>query len=456
VRPRHNLALALPLSLFASPLAPALPVQGRGTEARPVPKGEKLDAAKRKAIEAIAKEWFAARPATTFDEWDAAKLTALKTKAKALDPLPAAWVADIKSILWTAARAQGPKLDGKPIETRVGKITYDLSEAPDPKRGSQFGLFVGLHGGDNNDKEGSKGVAKSQFAAELGKHKCMGLFPQALGDFGDAWNSAINERSVLTLLEMAKRTFDIDPDRIFVGGFSNGGSGSYFLPGRHPHLFAAAMPFNGIVFPERDGDVIKRLHHGLLPNLRYVPIFSSTGDDDRHCNPDTFVRADADLKQLRGDKTDEYESYFTLRKGDGHVMPKGEPQASYGKVLSRKRKAIPKALTWECTVAPQPTSGDRLLARDFYWLRCEAPAEKMRVEAEALEHSIQIKIERHDPAGFTIYLTEGMVDVTEDVRLYVNNEQKWKGRLEASLVTMLETLSRNLDRQQIFEYRIEL
>ena len=67
----------------------------------------------------------------------------------------------------------------------------------------------------------------------------MGMYPQGIRLVHDTWNTVHGERFTLTLIEIAKAQYEVDPDRVYSMGFSMGGTGSWFLAGRHPDLLAA-------------------------------------------------------------------------------------------------------------------------------------------------------------------------------------------------------------------------
>jgi predicted esterase len=434
-------------------------VQGPGQEAPPEPQvapaAAPLDAAKRKAIETLADDWFAARPATRFADWEPQERAALLERARALDPLPEGVFAETRAILWKAARAHGRKLDpAKPIETRWGKAWYSVANAPSVRAGPKTGLLIGLHGG--GEGAGDKSEAQGTWSSVLAKHKLMGVYPQAIRLVHDAWCTAEGERFVLTLIEMAKRTYDVDPDRVFVAGFSMGGTGTWWLCGRHPQLFAGGMPFHGVLFNDAqqtdDEADITEVQHGLIPNVRHVPLYYTTGSLDRNCLPHSYVFAAKLLDELRATHPGDYEVDFRCLPKLGHAFAAGEPQAAARWLLARRRTTFPRAVTWEALVEPGFPPGDgRLPVHGIYWLRCDRPAEKMLVEAEIVGQTVTIRVQRHEPEGFTVFLSPELVDVTKAVTITCNGEQKFAGSLAASLAVMLETLSDSCDRNLVFD-----
>lgn len=65
-------------------------------------------------------------------------------------------------------------------------------------------------------------------------------------------------KAVLEILEQVGKTYSIDPDRIYLTGYSMGGYGTWNLLMNHPDLFAAAVPMCGAGDPEK-AEVIKNI-----------------------------------------------------------------------------------------------------------------------------------------------------------------------------------------------------
>lgn len=422
----------------------------------PPAKSQGLDPAQKKKLEALADDWFKTRPATAFDDWAPGAREKLLERAKALDEVPDGAEKELRAMLWKAARKYGAKLDAtKPFTTNFGKAGYSVANAPtgDDKK---MGLLIGLHGG--GEGAGDKSEAQGHWSAPLGKHKLIGIFPQGIKLVHDTWNTVEGERFLLTLIEATKRTYDIDPDRIFFAGFSMGGSGSWFMAGRHPQLLAGAMPFHGVLFasPKSQARVVDSIHHGFVPNVRHVPLYYTTGSVDENCYPTTYLFVEKMLNELRKAHPGDYEVNFRCIEGLAHQFAPGEPQGAFNWMLERKRKTFPKSLTWENAREIQSVDpGNRYLIHSYYWLRCGDPSEKMEVEANIEGQQITLQIKRHDPSGFTVYLSPELLDVHKEVTLKINGEEKYKGIPKPSFSAMIESMSDRYDRNMVFSRRIE-
>ena len=87
--------------------------------------------------------------------------------------------------------------------------------------------------------------------------------PQNLGE--------LSEKDVMNVLEIAKREFNVDADRIYLWGHSMGGAGTYHLAAKHPSLWAGLA----VAAPAPSAPPTQ------LEAFKHVPVLVLHGDDDR-------------------------------------------------------------------------------------------------------------------------------------------------------------------------------
>ncbi|MCF8295962.1 MAG: PDZ domain-containing protein [Saprospiraceae bacterium] len=108
-------------------------------------------------------------------------------------------------------------------------------------------LIIWLHGGVGRPDY----IDGAEYIQELGlvevaetKNFAL-LFPLSRDDCH--WWHKAGEDNVLEQLRIMKERFNIDDDRVYMTGFSDGGSGSFHFGFRLPDSFAALYPLNGMI-----------------------------------------------------------------------------------------------------------------------------------------------------------------------------------------------------------------
>jgi len=440
-------------------LVPALP------RAHAAPAKPRLD---RKKVQALAMRWMEARPRTCFEAWDPGVRRALLDEAAALGPLPEGSREPVLELLWKAVKKHGPRsqtIDGKTaIPTPYGPAWWIESGSG----GRKAGLVLGLHGGGEGAGSASEAAGKWKLP------KTMAMYPQGIRLIHDTWNSVHGERFLLTLIEIAKAQHEVDPDRVYAMGFSMGGVGSMFMSGRHPDLFAGAIPAHGVVSAQGGTKIVKEedvgdMEHGLLPNLRNVAVYFYTGTLDKNCEPGTFCKAWTLIQALRkGDPEGYADIRFQCHEGIAHSFPPGEPGKGFQFIEDKRRDAYPRKVVWEYNndpwIYPEAEDEGKATRRPkhwMYWLHCARPEDRMLVTATRRDEEGVLAIDLQVgkvafPDDFTIYLNEKMVTPSQDVVLRVNGKEVYRGRPQPDLVSILESFDAKLDRTLTFDRRIRV
>jgi pimeloyl-ACP methyl ester carboxylesterase len=444
---RHRLPLLLPLLLIGTlVLLPAAPLTA----------AEKLD---KKRIEAFAKAFFQARPWTRFESWDLAKRRALMQEAKAFGAIPEGSLDEVVKVIWAVVKKQVPKR----------KDTFDTPYGKDSARwiqkgggGAKKGLVLGLHGGGPGAGNASEAAGKWTLPG------CMAMYPHGVRLVHDTWNSVHGERFLLSLIEYAKARHDIDPDRVYSMGFSMGGTGSWFLAGRHPDLLAGAIPAHGVLMCKNVKVVtaaeVEGFQHGFVPNARNLAVYFYTGSLDKNCEPGTFLYAWDLIQGYRKQDPDGWDKIrFAVHEGVAHTFPSGEPGGGFKYIREHKRDTFPKTLVWEYADDWFPRADaedkvDRLWKRWFYWLHCDYPVDRMQVRATlstgGSANEIDLQLKGTDAEEFTIYLNPEMIDVAKEVVVRSADKEIWRGRPQPDLISVIQSLDARLDRRMVFDRRV--
>ncbi len=138
-------------------------------------------------------------------------------------------------------------------------------------------LLVVLHGGVGSadvydDPLGY--VAESDQAALARERGWISAFP--FGQAGATWWDEVGMANIRTLVRTIKRELNVDDDRVWMPGFSDGASAGFAQAMLEPSDYAAFVALNGHMgVASLDGDLPT-----YAPNMSATPIFATTTFDD--------------------------------------------------------------------------------------------------------------------------------------------------------------------------------
>jgi pimeloyl-ACP methyl ester carboxylesterase len=295
------------------------------------------------------------------------------------------------------------------------------------------------------------------------------MYPQGIHLVHDTWNTVHGERFMLTLIEIAKAQFGVDPDRVYTMGFSMGGTGSWFMAGRHPDLLAGSAPCAGVLMASPRSQLetkeeVQAVQHGLVPNVRNLAMYYYIGLADKNCMPGTYLYVADMLDALRAADPGGYTKIrFTTHPGLPHAQPRGEPKAMLEWLPAQKRETFPMTVVWELATDPFPNRADddplgRVPKRALYWLGCSDPVDSQRLRATREGNEFVIETARRSAGhrGLALWLNPAMIDVTQDVVVRVGDEEVYRGKPKPSLAAVLESMDMRVDRAMVFDRRIDL
>ncbi len=206
----------------------------------------------------------------------------------------------------------------------------------------KYPLIFHMHGGVGRSKyipeESFKDYRKQFWAEDARKGEFILAFP--LGKKGSEWWTPAGLENVLGMLADLKKTYNIDENKIFPTGFSDGASGTFFLSYVWTTPFAGFFPLNGFPPVASVGGV--SIH---LPNASNKPLHVVNTTDDA-LYPSARVTPIIDAMKEAG-ATVTYKIYPDI----GHrpdYLPQ-EHDAILKFTQDTVRVALPKSLTWETT-----------------------------------------------------------------------------------------------------------
>lgn len=208
-----------------------------------------------------------------------------------------------------AAQPLAPKDGGKPTRERIERKTYQFKEAGKEMEYALFvpstydkakktPLMVALHGLYGNPRQmlGYRGL--TDLAEKYGYILAAPMGYNTRGWYGakipnnrkpEPENlSELSEKDVMNVLEIVRKEYNIDSDRMYLMGHSMGGGGTWHLAIKYPDLWAGLAPIAPAVFRPATN----------LEKIKHLPVILVQGDDDKLVPVATARRWAEQMKKL--------------------------------------------------------------------------------------------------------------------------------------------------------------
>lgn len=397
IRPLVSLAAAL---LLSSSLA-----------ALPVPRVDRSPVIA--ALTARAAQPASARPA------DAPVLSRPLRRSEAeaaLHVLAAARMRDVAAAQAAAFAAKAITIGDKTLRWE----SRQFGNAPFGKRS----LWISMHGGGNAPPE----VNDQQWRNQIGLYQpAEGIYvaPRAPTDTWNLWHEAHIDPLFQQLIDAQVAINGVDPDRVYLMGYSAGGDGVWQLAPRMADRFAAAAMMAG------------HPNDARLEPLRNLPfaIFMGGADSAYDRNRIAAERG-AELERLHAADPGGYVSMTRVYPGLPHWMNRKDAEVLPW-MAQFTRNPWPARVVWVQDDVPH----DR-----FYWLQLpDAVALKPgeRIDAAVAEQTITLT--GTVSVGLTLRLSDRLLDLDKPVRVIANGRTVFEGKVARTAAVIEASLRERAD-----------
>lgn len=344
-----------------------------------------------------------------------------------------AWDAYRKAPIHDAARAD---FDAKRVHFEQHVSPYTIKSVGErPARG--WALFIAMHGGGGAPKN----VNDSQWEIMQRYYKdhpeAGGYLYVALRAPNDTWNG-FYDNYVYPLVAQLIRQFlmfgDVDPNKVFLMGYSHGGYGAFAIGPKMPDRFAA---IHASAAAPTDGETTPR-------TLRSTVFTAMVGDrDTAYGRIDRDRRFAAEVERLRGDRTDIYPVQVLVKEGFGHT---GLPDRDMIPVMyPATRNPVPAEITWLMTDS---------VINDFFWLHVPTAAKGREILASFSGNRFVVTAGA-EVALVTVYADKRMTDLSKPVDIELNGSTT-RHPMKPSLRVLCETLMSRGDPELAFTAKLDI
>ncbi len=304
---------------------------------------------------------------------------------------------------------------------RVGDKVLRIKEkrfgdAPEGQRS----LWISMHGGGGaparvNDQQWNNQIRLYEPA------EGFYVAPRAPTDTWNLWHQGHIDPLFDRMIASYVTRHGVDPNRVYLMGYSAGGDGVYQLAPRMADRFAAASMMAG------------HPNETKPDGLRNLPFMLFMGGADKAYDRNKIAAQwRVKLAEMFVADPGGYDHRVIIYPGLPHWM-KGKDRECLPWMAERTRKAWPKKIVW---LQDDVTHGR------FYWLGVAAPEDakqRTRVVAEVKGQTITIEAEGLDRVA--LRLVDGLVDLDQPITVMFGGKKAFEGRvprtreaIEASLM----------------------
>jgi len=339
---------------------------------------------------------------------------------RAEDLLARAYLSRLRS-----ERAQ--EMDEKVL--RIGDLSMPFfvatyGEAPADGRS----MFLSMHGGGGaparvNDQQWEN--QKRLYEPAEGVY----VAPRAPTNTWNLWHQDHIDDFFQRLIQNMVLFHQVNPDKVYLMGYSAGGDGVYQLAPRMADFFAAASMMAG--HPNETSPLGLR----NLPFALYMG-----GKDAAYKRNEIAADWEKKLQALRSSDPEGYLHRVRIFPEFGHWMQKKDAEALPWMSQYRRQK-YPSKVVWK---------QDDVMHERFYWLHAPKESFSERGEIVVSIDAQKMVIETMECSTLTLRLNDHLVDLDREVTILRKGQKLFSGKLERRLETMIQSLMDRGDPSYLF------
>lgn len=290
-------------------------------------------------------------------------------------------------------------------------------------------LWITLHGGgqattEENDRNWKGYWGRYEFPAGS-----INVAPRAPVDAWNMWFvKPVDDLFNRLIADMVTQR-GVDPNRVYLIGYSAGGDGVYGLAPRMADRFAAATMCAG------------HPNQTTPEGLRNLPFFLYMGGEDSAYNRNIVVREfSAKMDVLQASDPSGYFHRCTVYPGLSHNMQNRESEA-IPRMAAHSRAVWPQRVVWK--------QDADVAHRRFYWLEhATDPIQPNQIFAAHVDGQT-IQIEQPATGALDLRLSDNLVNLDEPIEVTAGGRKIFEGKVSRSLAAIATSLAEREDPEGI-------
>jgi hypothetical protein len=295
-------------------------------------------------------------------------------------------------------------------------------------------LFISMHGGGGaparvNDRQWEN--QKRLYRPEEGVY----IAPRAPTNNWSLWHEPHIDRLFDRLIENFIVFEAVDPNRVYILGYSAGGDGVYQLAPRMADRWAAAAMMAG------------HPNDALPLGLRNIGFTIHVGGRDGAYNRNKVAAEwEQKLAELHRADANGYVHLVKIYPDKPHWLDR-EDASALAWMAEFIRNPFPNRVIWKQDDVTHPR---------FYWLAADEDQAKPGTEVIASFSGQQIDLQTSDFTKLRVRIDDRMLDLDKPVTVMASGKQVFQGMVPRTIATIFQTLSERGDPAAVFCGEVEV
>lgn len=294
-------------------------------------------------------------------------------------------------------------------------------------------MYLSMHGGGGAPKQ----VNDQQWENQKRLYRLAeGVYvvPRAPTNTWNLWHQGHIDPMFQRLIQNLIAFEDVDPNRVYIMGYSAGGDGVYQLAPRMADRLAAAAMMAG--HPNEASPL----------GLRNIGFTIHVGGKDAAYNRNKVAASwGSQLVALRKQDPDGYQHLVKIYPTKGHWLDR-EDAAAIPWMAKFRRNPLPKQVVWR---------QDDVTHNRFYWLAVDDKNKRRGSVVEASLDKQQIEIKKlQGIEQLLLRINDKMVDLDQAITVTFNGKQLFRGTVTRTTAMIGKTLVERGDPASIFSAEI--
>ncbi len=296
-------------------------------------------------------------------------------------------------------------------------------------------LFISMHGGGGAPEH----VNERQWKNQIDLYEpAEGIYlaPRAPTNNWNLWHEPHIDEFFARIIEDAVLFRDVNPNRVYLMGYSAGGDGVYQLAPRMADRWAAAAMMAG---HPNDASPL---------GLRNISFTIHMGaDDGAYKRNQVAAEWKEKLAELQAADPEGYRHDVQIHEGKGHWMDR-EDAVAVEWMAEFVRDPLPRKIVWKQSPVTH---------RQFYWLAVDEADAVAGAEVVVSLDGQEVTIERADKIDMLVLrFNDEMVDLDRPIVVKYEGRELFNGPLPRTITTLWRTLEERGDAYYMFPAELRL